>query len=59
MVDFSTEQLKKDQLVAEQFGKAINILKADMRDLGALKTASFDVIYPSFVFSIGAKSVST
>jgi SAM-dependent methyltransferase len=48
VVDFSTEQLKKDRLVAEKFGQEIRILKSDMRDLSMLKTDEFDVVYQPY-----------
>lgn len=48
VVDFSAEQLKKDQRVADQFDLSLRILKADMRDLSMLEDASFDLVYQPY-----------
>jgi ubiquinone/menaquinone biosynthesis C-methylase UbiE len=48
VVDFSNEQLKSDQLVADKFNLPIRIIKSDMRDLAQFKDAEFDVIYQPY-----------
>jgi len=48
VIDFSEEQLKKDKLVAEQFGKPMRIIKADMRDLSMLDAAEFDIVFQPY-----------
>ena len=44
VVDFSSEQLEKDKLVAQAYGKLIKIIKSDMRDLSFSKDAAFDIV---------------
>ena len=48
VVDFSSEQLAKDKLVAEKYGKSISIIKADMSDLSFSKNAVFDIVYQPY-----------
>ncbi len=48
VVDFSEEQLKKDKLVAEKYGKAIRCIKTDMQDLPMLSDNEFDIVYQPY-----------
>ena len=48
VVDFSAEQLKKEELVAQAFKKDIRTIKTDMRDLSMLDTASFDIVFQPY-----------
>lgn len=48
VVDFSAEQLKQDQLVAEQFKQKIRSIKTDMRDLSMLESGEFDIVYQPY-----------
>jgi SAM-dependent methyltransferase len=48
VVDFSAEQLKRDQLVAARFQKDIRVLKSDMRDLSMLPNEAFDIVYQPY-----------
>ncbi|GAB5551398.1 MAG: class I SAM-dependent methyltransferase [Saprospiraceae bacterium] len=48
VLDFSAEQLKKDQLIAEKIGKNIRIVKSDMRDLTLFDKHEFDIIYQPY-----------
>ncbi len=48
VVDFSREQLEKDRLVALEYGREINIIKADMRDLSFCEDAFFDLVYQPY-----------
>ncbi len=48
VTDFSSEQLKKDELVAEKFSKDIRIVKSDMRDLSMFDDDEFDVVYQPY-----------
>lgn len=48
VVDFSSEQLKKDKLAAEKLGQEIRICKADMRDLSMFESEEFDWIYQPY-----------
>ena len=48
VVDFSSEQLKKDKAVSEEFPKDIRIVKSDMRDLSMLDNEEFDVVYQPY-----------
>lgn len=45
VIDFSSEQLKKDELVSKKFSKDIRIIKSDMRDLSMLEDDEFDFVY--------------
>ncbi|GEM_PF-246947 len=48
VVDFSAEQLKKDRLVAEKYGKSIRCIKTDMQDLSMLSDNEFDIVYQPY-----------
>lgn len=48
VVDFSSEQLKRDQLVSKQYNKPLRIVKADMRDLSFCKDEEFDIVYQPY-----------
>lgn len=48
VLDFSQEQLDKDQFAAEKYQVELRRIKADMRDLSALDNASFDVVYQPY-----------
>lgn len=48
VVDFSAEQLKKDETVAQKFGQKIRTIKTDMRDLSMFEDAEFDVVYQPY-----------
>ena len=48
VVDFSQEQLKKDELEANKHLLTIRILQSDMRDLSVLKTDEFDIVYQPY-----------
>lgn len=48
VIDFSSEQLKKDQLIANEYGKSVRIIKSDMRDLSMLTSHSFDIVYQPY-----------
>ena len=48
VLDFSSEQLKRDKLVAEQFGLAIRVVKTDMRDLSMFSDEEFDIVYQPY-----------
>ncbi|MEO0895285.1 MAG: methyltransferase domain-containing protein [Bacteroidota bacterium] len=48
VVDFSEEQLKKDQEVAAAFKKEIRIVKSDMRDLSIFPAEEFDLVYQPY-----------
>ncbi len=48
VVDFSEEQLKKDRAVAEEYGKDIRLIQADMRDLSMLYDEEFHVVYQPY-----------
>lgn len=43
--DISEVQLDKDRLVAEREGLALRWVRGDMRDLSALDTAAFDLVF--------------
>lgn len=45
VIDFSAEQLKKDELEAKKHSISIRIIQSDMRDLSQLKTGEFDIVY--------------
>jgi len=45
VVDFSEEQLAKDKLVSEKYGKQIRAVKSDMRDLSFCNDREFDIVY--------------
>lgn len=48
VVDFSREQLGKDQAGAKAYGKDIRLIQSDMRDLGMLHSEAFDVVYQPY-----------
>lgn len=48
VVDFSKEQLEKDQLVAEKYQKEIKIVKSDMQDLSFCENETFDIVYQPY-----------
>ena len=48
VVDFSSEQLKKDEAVATKFSLPIKTVKTDMRDLSMFKNAEFDIVYQPY-----------
>ena len=48
VVDFSLEQLEKDKLVAQKYGKSIRIIKSDMRDLSFSQDEEFDIVYQPY-----------
>ncbi|MFH0936922.1 MAG: class I SAM-dependent methyltransferase [Candidatus Daviesbacteria bacterium] len=48
VVDFSSEQLKKDKMAAEKLSSSIRIIKSDMRDLSMFEDEEFDVIYQPY-----------
>lgn len=48
VVDFSAEQLKQDQLIAEQFQLEMQIVKTDMRDLSMFSDQAFDLVYQPY-----------
>ena len=48
VVDFSENQLQKDQLVAQEYGKEIRIIKSDMRDLSFCLDNEFDIVYQPY-----------
>ena len=48
VVDFSKEQLKKDEIEAEKHSFKIRIIQSDMRDLSKLKDGEFDVVYQPY-----------
>jgi len=48
VVDFSAEQLKKDQWVSEQFGLPMRIVKTDMQDLSMFDDDEFDFVYQPY-----------
>jgi 2-polyprenyl-3-methyl-5-hydroxy-6-metoxy-1,4-benzoquinol methylase len=45
VVDLSDAQLQRDREAAAHYGLDITVLQGDMRDLSALATASFDIVY--------------
>jgi SAM-dependent methyltransferase len=45
VVDFSEEQLKKDQVQAEAYSLSIRLIQTDMRELSVLNDDEFDVVY--------------
>ncbi len=48
VVDFSSEQLGKDQLVAAKYQQKIRVIKSDMRDLSFAKNGEFDIVYQPY-----------
>lgn len=48
VVDFSSEQLKKDKAVSEKFSESIRIIKSDMRDLSMFSDNEFDIVYQPY-----------
>lgn len=48
VVDFSSEQLKKDRIISEKFSKEIRIIKSDMRDLSMLEDDEFHIVYQPY-----------
>ncbi len=48
VVDFSKEQLKKDETEAEKHHLSIRIIQSDMRDLSELKDNEFDIVYQPY-----------
>ena len=48
VVDFSSEQLKKDKIASEKFSKEIRIVRSDMRDLSMFEDSEFDVVYQPY-----------
>ena len=49
--DLSEAQLERDRQAARHYGLSIETIQGDMRDLSALASASFDIVYQPF--SIG------
>lgn len=45
VVDLSSEQLAKDWETADHYNLALTLLQGDMRDLSALETRAFDIVY--------------
>jgi SAM-dependent methyltransferase len=45
VVDLSETQLERDQVAAKHYGVTIRTIQGDMRDLSALPTDSFDIVY--------------
>jgi SAM-dependent methyltransferase len=45
VIDFARGQLDGDRAAAAHYGYAVNTIQADMRDLSAVGTASFDLVY--------------
>ncbi|MFK7923534.1 MAG: class I SAM-dependent methyltransferase [Bacteroidia bacterium] len=48
VVDFSAEQLSKDQLVAEQFSINMRLVKTDMQELSMFQADEFDFVYQPY-----------
>jgi len=48
VADFSAEQLKSDQLIADKFKLPIQIIKMDMRDLTKFEDGEFDIVYQPY-----------
>ncbi len=48
VVDFSEEQLEKDRLVSQKYGKQIRVVKSDMRDLSFCDDGEFDIVYQPY-----------
>ncbi|MEL7121184.1 MAG: class I SAM-dependent methyltransferase, partial [Bacteroidota bacterium] len=48
VVDFSEEQLKKDELVSQKYKQEIKIVKSDMRDLSFCRDEEFDIVYQPY-----------
>lgn len=48
VVDFSKEQLKKDEIEAKKHSFKIKIIQSDMRDLSMLKDGEFDIVYQPY-----------
>jgi ubiquinone/menaquinone biosynthesis C-methylase UbiE len=48
VTDFSSEQLKKDKVVAKKFNKNVRIVKSDMRDLSMFKDNEFNIVYQPY-----------
>lgn len=48
VVDFSEEQLAKDEMVARQYQVDITAVKSDMRDLSFCADESFDIVYQPY-----------
>jgi ubiquinone/menaquinone biosynthesis C-methylase UbiE len=45
VVDFSQEQLQKDQQAMEQHSLSVRIVQSDMRDLSMFETGEFDIVF--------------
>ncbi|MEM9834853.1 MAG: class I SAM-dependent methyltransferase [Bacteroidota bacterium] len=48
VVDFSTEQLKKDRFVSEKYDLPMRIVQADMQDLSDFEEQEFDIVYQPY-----------
>src|SRR3712207_564706 len=48
VVDLAPTQLQRDQEAAAHYGLTIRTLQADMRDLSALESSSFDVVWHAY-----------
>lgn len=48
VVDLSDAQLERDARVAAHYGTSIRIVQADMRDLSALESRSFDIVQHAY-----------
>ncbi len=48
VVDLSEAQLERDRIAATHYGINIRIIQADMRDLSALESATFDLVYQPY-----------
>lgn len=48
VVDFSKEQLKKDEAEAKKHSLKIRIVQSDMRDLSEFKDGEFDIVYQPY-----------
>jgi SAM-dependent methyltransferase len=46
--DLSPEQLERDRLAAAHYGTRVETVRGDMRDLSALRGASFDLVWHSY-----------
>ncbi|MBV8856189.1 MAG: class I SAM-dependent methyltransferase [Acidobacteria bacterium] len=46
--DLSPEQLARDRLAAAHYGKEVETVRGDMRDLSALRGAAFDLVWHAY-----------
>jgi SAM-dependent methyltransferase len=51
VVDLSETQLARDQEAAAHYGHAVQTVQADMRDLSALASASFDIVWHPYAIN--------